>query len=416
MMNDYKISFTFTEILILLLPVSLLLFSPAAEAVLVILVIIGIYRLANKDVVFSRIEWGISAGFLLLYGSIVLSIMLESPGSEGFKEMGSNIHFLLSPLFIAAINQKKLLSILVASMRIAILLAFVMSIYQRYFVGLDRAAGTTSATVFAYLIFAFTFAQWINELKRIDPGWGRDNIASFNIWTARFIFFIGLYAAFLTQTRLVWILIIVMPVLLVFYFRSIGAFARWILETYVIVFLVAALFALLGGFEDRILITVENIRFEFSTASGSTSIGQRLSMWKGGVLAANESLLWGYGLDQTVVASSQFLPDEQGSLLISKGHQHLHNDYINTMTGMGLIGLSCFLYCLLLPLAYFARIIKSRITFQQSSIGFVFIVSLLLISLTDSIYTSTVMRTFWVTFTCIILCSNDAKPKLIEKT
>jgi O-antigen ligase len=81
----------------------------------------------------------------------------------------------------------------------------------------------------------------------------------------------------------------------------------------------------------------------------------------------------------------------------------LHNDYINSLVGFGIVGLLALLTLLFFPLIIFYKRLKADKSFTKNATGMLFIIALLVFAITDSIYSHNVMRSFFVFFLGILL-------------
>ena len=87
----------------------------------------------------------------------------------------------------------------------------------------------------------------------------------------------------------------------------------------------------------------------------------------------------------------------------TKGQKMLHNDYINSLVGFGILGLLALLALLFFPLIIFFRRLKAEKECARSATGVLFIIALLVFAITDSIYSHNVMRSFFVFFLGVLL-------------
>ena len=87
----------------------------------------------------------------------------------------------------------------------------------------------------------------------------------------------------------------------------------------------------------------------------------------------------------------------------------LHNDYVNSLVGFGILGLLALMALLFLPLTLFFKRLKADKECARSAIGVLFIIALSVFAITDSIYSHSVMRSFFVFFLGVLLLTDRKK-------
>jgi len=87
----------------------------------------------------------------------------------------------------------------------------------------------------------------------------------------------------------------------------------------------------------------------------------------------------------------------------TKGQKMLHNDYINSLVGFGILGLLALLALLFFPLIIFFIRLRANEGFTRNATGVLFIIAISVFAITDSIYTHSVMRSFVVFFLGFLL-------------
>jgi len=137
----------------------------------------------------------------------------------------------------------------------------------------------------------------------------------------------------------------------------------------------------------------------FKDAGGS--VGIRLLMWRGGFEAFKHQPAIGYGYQNTGLEASRYITGYAKGFI--KGQKMLHNDYINSLVGFGILGLLMLMVLIFLPLALFCKRLKTDKDCARSAIGVLFIIALSVFAITDSIYSHSVMRSFFVFFLGVLL-------------
>jgi len=156
------------------------------------------------------------------------------------------------------------------------------------------------------------------------------------------------------------------------------------------------------SFIDRIDIAFQDFKDYSVTSEANHSISLRLSMWSSGLTAFKQKPIIGYGYQNTGLEASRHASGTYAKGFI-KHQKMLHNDYVNSLVGFGILGLLALMALLFLPLTLFFKRLKAEKEFARSAIGVLFIVALSVFAITDSIYSHSVMRSFFVFFLGVLL-------------
>ena len=93
----------------------------------------------------------------------------------------------------------------------------------------------------------------------------------------------------------------------------------------------------------------------------------------------------------------------------TKGQKMLHNDYINSLVGFGILGLLALLALLFFPLIIFFIRLRANEGFTRNAIGILLVIALSVFAITDSIYSHSVMRSFVIFFLGFLLLKDRKK-------
>lgn len=105
---------------------------------------------------------------------------------------------------------------------------------------------------------------------------------------------------------------------------------------------------------ERVEVAVDDVQKFNQTDNVTTSIGQRIEMWRTAVILSQEHI-W-IGLGRTgYLAGKQMLADEGKMDKTILAHTNAHNDYFDALVKRGLTGLATLLAFFFLPLALFVR-------------------------------------------------------------
>jgi O-antigen ligase len=156
---------------------------------------------------------------------------------------------------------------------------------------------------------------------------------------------------------------------------------------------------------DKVVKRVNKAVIEFNVKDSLSSVATRLTMWRHGFEVFKQQPFLGYGLQNTTNVVANHIENESNEYKDSKQAEyhfkrfdHLHNEYINTLVGKGVLGLVTLLVLLLLPLAIFWRRVTVTDLSQAyfATIGIVTIIGYLIIGLTNIISTQPLLNIFFL--------------------
>ena len=387
--------FNFLQLVVLSMPLLILNVKHASELVILILTIFGVYfSIQERKLPFFHDQLKMYSYLVLaFFFSIVMSIILSNNPIQGIDRIGSNIHFLVAPFVAYGIYKSNVdLKHIVLAIKLSVIVGTVYAIY----LGAVRAeVGSDSPTIFGFIMVFFGF------------------IAIIDIWTqsnkeklfSMFIFFLAMYSVLLSGTRIAFVITIALFFSVMFIWSIRGYLTKKRLLLIVTVLTVITAVSMNNkSFNDRIDIAFNEIKaFSVDVDSyWSRSIELRLSMWSGGFEAFKQQPIIGYGYQNTGFEASQHISGSYAKAFI-KGQKMLHNDYINSLVGFGILGLSVLLALLFFPLTIFFKRLKADKDYTRNAIGMLFIIALSVFAITDSIYSHNVMRSFVVFFLGVLL-------------
>lgn len=164
---------------------------------------------------------------------------------------------------------------------------------------------------------------------------------------------IGMYVAYLSQSRGVWATIPVFVIIA-------GLVVRHIPSVYK--FSIAVLFAVcIGGafhygsiLKERIAVAETDIKQYTSGTQVDTSLGIRFQLWHGSWILFKEHPLFGVGIETYPKALNE-LSERKVISPFSASLPHSHNEILFMMARLGIFGLLSILAIYFVPLYYFAR-------------------------------------------------------------
>ena len=390
--------FNFLQLVVLSMSLLILNVKHASELVILILTILGIYfSIRERKLPFFHDQLKMYSYLVLaFFFSIVMSIILSNNPIQGVGRIGSNIHFLVAPFVAYGLYKSNVdLKHIVLAIKLSVIVGTVYAIY----LGAERAeVGSDSPTIFGFIMVFFGF------------------IAIIDIWTqsnkeklfSMFIFFLAMYSVLLSGTRIAFVITIALFFSVMFIWSIRGYLTKKRLLLIVTVLTVITAVSMNNkSFISRIDIALNEFKtFSVDTEEYGTfahgSIGVRLSMWSGGFEAFKQQPIIGYGYQNTGLEASQHISGIN-SKVFTKGQKMLHNDYINSLVGFGILGLSVLLAFLFFPLTIFFKRLKADKDYTRNAIGILLIIALSVFAITDSIYSHNVMRSFVVFFLGVLL-------------
>lgn len=139
----------------------------------------------------------------------------------------------------------------------------------------------------------------------------------------------------------------------------------------------------------------------------NTSSGQRMEMYKAGLLAAKQKPILGYGYKNTTHPAAEYVDDNIKDQILQ--HTHLHNTYIDSLVYGGVIALIIVIAMLLIPFVVFWRTLKNRNNTEYAVLGILLISAYTLLGITDTMIGGIYENIFYVFFLSLLL------PRAINK-
>jgi O-antigen ligase len=392
--------FNFLQLVVLSMPLLIVNVKHASELVILFLTIFGVYfSIRERKLPFFHDQLKIYSYLVLaFFFSIVMSVFLSNNPIQGIDRIGSNIHFLVAPFVAYGIYKSNVdLKHIVFVIKLSIISGSIRAIYSFFYImpnsNLRPEVGTDSPTIFGFIMALFGFIAimdiWIQSKK--------EKLFSM------FIFSLAMYSVVLSYTRIAWVIVVVL------FFSSILIwFIRGQLNKKRLLIIVTALAVVTAlsmnnnQINHKIDTAIHEIEFYSLDKSSNGSVVLRLLMWRGGFEAFKKQPIIGYGYQNTGLEASRYVSRSHAKAFI-KYQKMLHNDYINSLVGSGILGLLALLALLFFPLIIFFRRLKAEKECARSATGVLFIIALLVFAITDSIYSHNVMRSFFVFFLGVLL-------------
>ncbi len=386
--------FNFLQLVVLSMPLLIVNVKHASELVILFLTIFGVYfSIRERKLTFFHDQLKVYSYLVLaFFFSIVISVILSNNPIQGIHRIGSNIHFLVAPFVAYGIYKSNVdLKHIVFAIKLSIIVATVYAIYVHSAGRLEVNAD--APTIYGFIMVLFGFAIIIDVWTQSK----KEKLFSI------FIFILAMYSVVLSGTRIAWVIFVVLffSAMLIWSIR--GHLTKKSLLLILIALAVVTAFSMNNkSFSHRIDAAFQEIKDYSVDSDSSGSVDLRLSMWSGGLTAFKQQPIIGYGYHNTGLAASRHVSGPYAKAFI-KGQKMLHNDYVNSLVGFGILGLLALMALLFLPLTLFFKQLKADKECARSAIGVLFIIALSVFAITDSIYSHSVMRSFFVFFLGVLL-------------
>ena len=386
--------FNFLQLVVLSMPLLIVNVKHASELVILFLTIFGVYfSIRERKLPFFHDQLKVYSYLVLaFFFSIVISVILSNNPIQGIHRIGSNIHFLVAPFVAYGIYKSNVdLKHIVFAIKLSIIVATVYAIYVHSAGRLEVNAD--APTIYGFIMVLFGFAIIIDVWTQSK----KEKLFSI------FIFFLAMYSVVLSGTRIAWVIFVVLffSAMLIWSIR--GHLTKKSLLLILIALAVVTAFSMNNkSFSHRIDVAFQEIKNYSVDSDSNGSVDLRLSMWSGGLTAFKQQPIIGYGYHNTGLEASRHVSGPYAKGFI-KGQKMLHNDYVNSLVGFGILGLLALMALLFLPLTLFFKQLKAEKECARSAIGVLFIIALSVFAITDSIYSHSVMRSFFVFFLGVLL-------------
>ena len=392
--------FNFLQLVVLSMPLLIVNVKHASELVILFLTIFGVYfSIRERKLPFFHDQLKVYSYLVLaFFFSIVISVILSNNPIQGIHRIGSNIHFLVAPFVAYGIYKSNVdLKHIVFAIKLSVIVATVYAIYVNSAGRLEVNAD--APTIYGFIMVLFGFAIIIDVWTQSK----KEQLFSI------FIFFLAMYSVVLSGTRIAWVIFVALffSAMLIWSIR--GHLTKKSLLLILIALAVVTAFSMNNkSFSHRIDAAFQEIKDYSVDSDSSGSVDLRLSMWSGGLTAFKQQPIIGYGYHNTGLAASRHVSGPYAKAFI-KGQKMLHNDYVNSLVGFGILGLLALMALLFLPLTLFFKRLKADKECARSAIGVLFIIALSVFAITDSIYSHSVMRSFFVFFLGFLLLTDLKK-------
>lgn len=350
-------------------------------APLILVLIAIVYLITHYKTIYidKSVKYYIVAALTYYVISLLVAIINHDSIPHSFKAD----HFLLLsiPLLLFFIQYKPSLKVLSLAFATAAILAGLLAIYNKFFLGIERAFESihpipVAAVIMTLVLYCITLGLYF--LKQ-----GSRKIASFLIIAA----IIGLVGNILTGSRSTWLIFPVAIILLFWvYAKSLKRFMIPFSFGLISLIVIASLIPQ-SGIQQRYQAAVSDITQYFDGTKKETSIGMRFELWRSALDGIKEKPLLGWGKDGMDEKRLQQSTEDKYPEII-KNFPHTHNLFLEQTFYRGFIGLFVLILLLYVISNYFITTYRNSSNEKKKVIAFLGIInilSLLSFSLSDAL-------------------------------
>lgn len=341
-----------TRLISLLVFLSLALLLPtdggsiAAFAVMLLISFVYLFTVKDKPALD-----GVDKLFIFTLVFMFLTV-LPTFISDGFRGRYLDISLrdlLAVPILLLLLYTTPRASWLFAGAVVGSIAAFLLAIYQYYYLGWDRVDGFLYSINFGYLACALAFISLAAAIYFERIGWKIASVVAFVS---------VLFAMMLTGTRGAFIAMPVLLVMFVFIYRKELGTKLLLLMVALTISLPVASYLAVPAVQDRFdVLFTELAEYESGDAEQAyTSSGLRIELWKAATAAFKKSPVYGLNYHQREQLNARLVEEDKvipQVLLISRGHAH--NEYFEALAGRGALGLIALLMLFFVPGVVFLR-------------------------------------------------------------
>ena len=292
-------------------------------------------------------------GTLLLYFFVYTANMLYH--ADPARELDMPLRALLAvPVLLLLLAYPPRPSAWWGSLAIGAMMGAAMAFWQLIVLHLERPQAATSNA-----IHYGNVSMLLGMLALCGLGWAREQRHRMT-WS---IFLLagaltGVLGSVVSGSRGGWLVLPVCGCLFSYYYSK-GRGARYLttmLGTLLAAFILA--YTLPNSpVPERVAVAVNDIKQFQDSDNVTTSIGQRMEMWRTAWSLSSNNIWLGMGRNGYLAAKQQ-MADEGKMDKVIKNYTNAHNDYLDALVKRGIIGVLALLALFLVPFALFARALR----------------------------------------------------------
>lgn len=349
-----------SEISIFLLG-SLTLILPSGYSIGPTILLLSSFYLVIKRPYLSinRKDWAIIAA---LSGYALTIVIINIWHNEPSASYDKPLRFILAiPVLLWLLVYPPRLSWVWSGIIIGSLSTGAFALYQKGFLGIDRAHGHTQAIQYGNL------SLLLGMFCLAGLGWASQRTHR-HLWIALMLMGAlgGFLASLLSGSRGGWV---GLPLMLLVLYRAYGGFfttRKKIIGSILLVVIAILLYHIpQTGVQTRVEQAFEDIYLYTSGEKTTTSVGFRFDMWKGALQLAYQKPILGWGESRYQHGMEQ-VASEGLIHPLAASFGHAHNQFLDTLSKYGTLGFFALLLLYFLPLSYFGKHLQSKDMSQRS--------------------------------------------------
>jgi len=224
------------------------------------------------------------------------------------------------------------INVLIAGLSIGAISSGLIAIYERFYLGMPRAfyasmpiqSGNISMTLALLCLCAFFWFRYR----------GKKGIAAFLLLS----FLMGGIGSFLSGTRGGWVLLPIVLLTIIFYFRKQLCLKDGIYASTVCALLLFLATLPQSGVMDRIYTAKEDVVHYLDGVNPDTSLGIRLQLWESAYNSFLEKPIFGWGNNGVRLSQLNQLNNGAMSEFIYNFNSHAHNQFLDELAKRGAVG------------------------------------------------------------------------------
>lgn len=350
-------------------------------APLILVLIAIVYLITHYKTIYidKSVKYYIVAA--LAYYAVALLVALINHDSIPHSFKADHFLLLSIPLLLLFIQYRPNLKVLSVSFATAAIFSGLLSIYNKFFLGIERAFEEinpipVAAIIMILVLYCITLGFYFLKQSKIKT-------AIFLLTAAT----IGLVGNILTGSRGTW-LIFPVAILILFgvYAKSLKKFLIPF-SLFLIVIIITSIFIPQTGIQKRYQEAINNITEYNNDINKRSSIGNRLDLYKGALYAIQEKPILGWG--KQGMLNKRVQQAINGTIpYYLKDYTHSHNQFIEQTYYRGFIGLFVLLLFIYTCLRYF--ILRYKILSDEDKktialLGVINILSMISFNLSDAL-------------------------------
>jgi len=346
LIGSFKNLDSIIRFLAIIFPVLLINIKIFGNLILLILTLIGIYKIifekinpfTNKDLRFFSF---LTLGYFFI---MAMSIILNAGLDEELRHLFRKLHFLLAPLIAVALYKNSALNILhlLSSIKFALILISTVIFAEFLVTGNTFPSGMINSNILGDLLVIYLFLSLLGIFRESPKE------LTFTFST----FILGTIALLVTGSR--GSILTFGVLLLIFLLTSFRKFFLISKKRKAAIIFFFLLSTILGNstpyLTDTYDKTLSNIKTWESDHSSLSSSGLRLQIWKASIEAHKNAPWYGYGYRLANKEVAKYSDEHKREIA---SFTHLHNEYLTHLLSAGYIGLAALIFLLFLPLSIF---------------------------------------------------------------